>query len=216
MRRLRRQANSKRWLRRALLGLAVLVLLVLGLATLLLATNPKLLVALGHWRPPARYAVPVAGVRALDLRSTWGAPRSGGRKHKGVDIFAKKGTPVVSATDGVVWSVGHNRLGGKTVWIVGEGLAAYYYAHLDDWATDLRAGDRVRRGDRLGSVGNTGNARTTPPHLHFSIHPLGLSGASGVDPVPVLAEAVTFAAKEVGKAGPKPGHRRMRFRASAP
>lgn len=188
-----------------------LAVLVLGFG-ILAATDLRVATALRYWRAPDGYLVPVAGVRHADLRSTWGAARSGGRKHRGVDIFAPKGTPVVSVVDGVVWSVGTNSLGGRVVWVVGEGRAAYYYAHLDTWAPDLRAGDRVRAGDLLGTVGNTGNAKTTPAHLHFAVHRVGLRGALGVDPVPVLHGARTVRATEVTRAGPRPGHVRHAHR----
>ena len=126
--------------------------------------------------------LPVHGATPADIRSSFGAPRDGGRReHEGVDIFAKHGTNVLAAADGIVSSVGTNRLGGKVVWVWrplrGE---AHYYAHLD--AQHVAAGTRVRTGDPIGTVGNTGNARTTVPHLHFGIY---ASGAA-VDPLPYL------------------------------
>lgn len=192
----RRPRPQPGWLHR--LGLAGVVVLSTSCAAALLlaAVNPRLVMALGYARPPTRYVVPVAGVAAAALRSTWGAPRSGGRRHRGADIFAKRGTPVVSAVDGVVWRVGTNPLGGKVIWIVGEGGAAYYYAHLDTWRPGLRAGDRVVAGGLLGTVGNTGNARTTPAHLHFAVEPITLFGISAIDPVPVLRDARTVSPAE--------------------
>lgn len=195
MSRLRR---TLRLLARHLAVTALSLVLVAGAGVLgLAAWHPRLVLALGYWRPPDRYVVPVAGIRAADLRSTWGAPRSGGRRHAGVDIFAKPGTPVVSATDGVVWSVGTNSLGGRVVWVVGEGRAAYYYAHLRDWRPGLRRGDRVRAGEPLGTVGNTGNARTTPSHLHFGVYRLSPLGRRGVDPVPLLGGGATISTRDV-------------------
>lgn len=129
--------------------------------------------------------VPVEGVRADDVRSTWHAPRSGGRQHQGADIFAPKGTPVISATPGAVVRVGVDSLGGNVVWVVGPGPALYYYAHLDDWG-DVRAGQTVRAGTVLGFVGNTGNARTTPSHLHFGVYRWKVFRVKAVDPVPLL------------------------------
>ena len=162
--------------------------------------------------PPECYIVPVTGVRAADLTSTFGAPRSGGRKHKGVDIFAERGTAVVSATDGVVWRVGRNKLGGNVVWILGEGFSLYYYAHMDSWAPGLRKGVHVHAGEPLGAVGNSGNARTTPTHLHFSVTSLSLMGRRrALDPVPVLAQGRTMPAYTLDGAVQKPGsgpHRR--------
>jgi murein DD-endopeptidase MepM/ murein hydrolase activator NlpD len=113
---------------------------------------------------------PVANARPPDLKSVYGDPRDAGRRqHEGVDIFARRGTPVLSAGDGVVVRVGESTLGGRVVWVwdLSRGLRLYY-AHLDEQR--VRTGQRVRRGDVIGTVGNTGNARTTPPHLHFGIY----------------------------------------------
>lgn len=117
---------------------------------------------------------PVAGRSDRDIQSFWGDSRGGGeRQHEGNDIFAPRGTPVVAVTDGRVRSTRVTERGGKTVWLrdaEGRGLA-YYYAHLDTQL--VQEGDYVARGDTLGRVGNTGNARTTPPHLHFGIYRRG-------------------------------------------
>lgn len=135
---------------------------------------------------PLAEAFPVAGRGEKAAQSFWGANRDGGRRsHQGVDIFAPRGTPVVAATPGVVTSVGENRLGGNVVWVVEPGRRwAFYYAHLDRQL--VRAGTRVAPGDTLGLVGNTGNARTTPPHLHFGVYRTGRRGA--VDPWPFVAQ----------------------------
>lgn len=129
----------------------------------------------------ASLAFPVSGRDTRAVRSRFGAPRAAGRReHHGVDIFAPRGTPVVAAADGYVRSTRSNRLGGKVVWLRdsrrGQSL---YYAHLDSQV--VRAGMRISAGDTLGFVGNTGNARTTPPHLHFGIY-----GHGPVDPFPFL------------------------------
>lgn len=121
--------------------------------------------------------VPVEGVKPRNIADTWGAARSEGRKHQGVDIFAKRGTPVVSTTQGIVSKVGIDRLGGKVVWINGPDMSRHYYAHLDDYATQIQEGDWVEVGQVLGYVGNTGNAQNTPPHLHYGIY-LKDSGAT--------------------------------------
>ncbi len=137
-------------------------------------------------REPVAVSIPVAGLATDQLRSSWHAPRSGGRTHQGADLFASRGTPVVSATAGLVWRVGHDPLGGQVVWVLGEGHRLYYYAHLDAFAPGLERGDRVCRGDAIGRVGNTGNARTTPPHLHFGVYRVGWTGVRADDPVPWL------------------------------
>lgn len=138
------------------------------------------------WRmpPAARVAVPVQGIRARDIADTWGGPRSGGRRHQGVDIFAKRGTPVTSATRGIVVRIGDHGIGGRHVWVLGPGGERHYYAHLDGWASGLHRYQAVRVGDALGTVGDTGNARGTPPHLHYGIY--GASGA--VNPHPRLRD----------------------------
>jgi hypothetical protein len=122
---------------------------------------------------------PVAEGRPRDLQSIFGDPRDAGRReHEGVDIFAKRGAPVLSATDGVVTRVADEGLGGRVVWIwnPARGLRLYY-AHLDEQL--VSTGTRVKAGDVLGTVGNTGNARTTPPHLHFGIYE---RGRGAIDP----------------------------------
>lgn len=126
---------------------------------------------------------PVEGAKQRDIGSVFGDPRDGGaRKHHGVDIFAKKGTPITAVIDGYV-RTGTGGLGGKYIWLSGGmfglGSARYYYAHLDDFAVE--SGDKVKKGEVIGYVGNTGNARTTPPHLHFGIYAGG-----PVDPEPFL------------------------------
>ncbi|HEX6643814.1 MAG TPA: M23 family metallopeptidase [Gemmatimonadales bacterium] len=134
---------------------------------------------------------PVSGYDPGAIRSRFGADRDAGRRrHEGVDIFAPRGTPVVAAAGGLATWVGDNELGGNVVMVRdrerGEG---HYYAHLD---TQLVAeGSIVSAGDTLGLVGNTGNARTTPPHLHFGIY---LRGRGAVDPHPYLVPPDTSAA----------------------
>ena len=99
-------------------------------------------------------------------------PAARGRKHEGIDIFAARGTPVHSATEGIVLRVGANRLGGRVVWVLGPGGQRHYYAHLDRFA-DISAGLQVRAGTVLGYVGTTGNAAGTPPHLHYGVYESG-------------------------------------------
>ena len=153
-------------------------------ATYALRLQPELLRG-GRYRVAieagASVGFPVSGHSSGDIRSFWGAARDGGRRrHEGVDIFAPRGTPVVAVQGGVVSRTGETPLGGKVVWLRG-GRYAYYYAHLDSQL--VSAGRRVQPGDTLGLVGNTGNARATPPHLHFGIY---ASGAR--DPFPFLHE----------------------------
>ena len=134
---------------------------------------------------PEFVAVPVDGMRLAGLRDSWGAPRSGGRRHEGIDLFAARGTRVVSATEGIVWRIGEDPLGGRVVWVLGPAGQMHYYAHLDRQA-GRRVGDLVGVGDTLGTVGTTGNARGGPPHLHYGIY---AAGAGAIDPFPLLVSA---------------------------
>ncbi len=131
--------------------------------------------------------MPVVGVRTTELDDSWHAPRDGGaREHKGIDIFAPKGTPVVAVADGIVSYIGDQRLGGHCVWLTTDSGTSFYYAHLDHWAPGLYEGMEVQTGDILGYVGNTGNAIHTPSHLHFAIN----QNDEMVNPYPILARAV--------------------------
>lgn len=134
-------------------------------------------------------AFPVAGNGAR-IGSLWGVDRdAGARKHEGIDIFAPKRTPAVAAEDGTVIRVNENNLGGRVVWLRPKNKNyTLYYAHLDEQlATD---GQRVSKGDTIGLIGNTGNARSTPPHLHFGIYSFG----GAVDPLPFVNPTVKNAA----------------------
>lgn len=113
------------------------------------------------------------------IASFFGAARDAGvRKHEGVDVFAPRKTPVLAVTKGRVTRVNTNRLGGKVVWQRDpERNLSYYYAHLD--SQSVNSGQNVSVGDTVGLVGNTGNAITTPPHLHFGIY---ASGYGAIDP----------------------------------
>lgn len=114
--------------------------------------------------------MPVAGVSTRDLVDTWGAPRDGGRRrHRGIDIFAPRGTQIYAIADGVITYVGEQPKGGKCLWLSTEDGLAFYYAHLDRWASGIYEGMEVSAGTVLGYVGNTGNARNTPSHLHLAV-----------------------------------------------
>jgi murein DD-endopeptidase MepM/ murein hydrolase activator NlpD len=130
--------------------------------------------------------LPVVGVRSVMLDDSWHAPRDGGRVHKGIDIFAPKGTEVVAVVDGVISFIGDQKLGGHCIWLTTENGASFYYAHLDRWAAGLYEGMEVQAGDLVGYVGNTGNAKYTPSHLHFGIN----NNDEMVNPYPLLTHAV--------------------------
>jgi peptidoglycan LD-endopeptidase LytH len=117
-------------------------------------------------------AFPVAGKDTRAVQSRFGAPRdAGARSHHGIDIFAPRGTPVLAVAPGRA-SVRENRLGGKVIFLRDPSRGvSYYYAHLDSQL--VAPGAEVQIGDTIGLVGNTGNARSTPPHLHFGIYRRG-------------------------------------------
>jgi len=126
-------------------------------------------------------AYPVAGKRSK-VGSYWGASRSGGtRKHKGIDIFARKGTPVVALADGIITLKDKTPVGGKVLWLKPSNHSwSAYYAHLDKQL--VKEGQYVRKGQVIGTVGNTGNARYTPSHLHFGIY----TARGPVNPLPYV------------------------------
>ena len=136
-------------------------------------------------RLDSRLPVPVKGISRNQLRDTWGSARSHGRSHEGIDIMAERGTKVYSATEGLVADLRNNNLGGKVIWILGPSGSWHYYAHLDGHKRGLHVGDYVRKGDLIGYVGNTGNARHTAPHLHYGIY-LNGKGRGAVNPYPYL------------------------------
>lgn len=131
---------------------------------------PRAVMEISQLPVPTALPVPVKGVGPAAVADTFGAPRGQDRSHAGVDIFAERGTPVTSATRGVVTSIRESGLGGRQVWVMGPARERHYYAHLDDWTEGLASGDLVWPGDVLGMVGDTGNARGTPPHLHYGIY----------------------------------------------
>lgn len=147
--------------------------------------NPILVKRLNSLQMPNSLAIPVARVQARELQDTWGASRSRGRLHEGIDIMAPRGTKVFSATEGLIADLRNNNLGGKVVWILGPGGSWHYYAHLDGHKRGLKVGDAVKKGQLIGYVGNSGNARHTAPHLHYGIYLQG-KGRGVVNPYPYL------------------------------
>jgi murein DD-endopeptidase MepM/ murein hydrolase activator NlpD len=134
--------------------------------------------------PDVTLAMPLLEVRKKGIANTWHAPRSSDRLHEGQDIFAPRGTPIYSATRGVIFKIGENTLGGQTVLVFGPGGRLYYYAHLDGYAAQIREGDYVTTQTVLGYVGSTGNAKGTPPHLHFGVY----TANGPIDPLPLLRD----------------------------
>ncbi len=141
----------------------------------LAATLPIKVARLAGTDAVAAIPVPVYDVTVTQIDDTWGAPRPGGRGHEGVDVFASRGTPVFAAAPGYVLRAGENTLGGLNVFTIGPGGVRYYYAHLDRTALGMTPGREVTTDTVIGYVGNTGNASTTPPHLHFGMYQDGPS-----------------------------------------
>jgi hypothetical protein len=188
---------------------AVLLLAVTGLGS---AIAHKVIfyayvAQLSMQQPDNKLAMPLADVTKRQIADTWHAARGTGRLHEGQDIFAPKGTPVLSATKGFVYNIGENNLGGQTVSVVGAGGRVYYYAHLDAYAPGLAVGDRVTTRTVLGYVGTTGNAQGTPPHLHFGIY----TSNGAINPLPLLADRPTdHTAPRVTNAAPQRSTRNRR------
>lgn len=185
----------------AVLAVTLLLLVITGAADVIAG---KLLfygrVAKLYTQAPAsQIAMPLEDVSKKAIADTWQAPRGIGRLHEGQDIFAPRGTPVLSATNGYVLKRGENNLGGQTVSVISSGGRVYYYAHLDSYAPGLEVGDRVSTRTVLGFVGTTGNAQGTPPHLHFGVYTLN----GPINPLPLLtnrtAPSVTRSKPRVNK-----------------
>ncbi|PJJ60240.1 M23 family metallopeptidase [Hymenobacter chitinivorans] len=155
----------------------------------LLRVQPELLRAgrytLRIQRAPS-LGFPVKGKNDVAVASFWGADRDqGARRHEGIDIFARRGTPAVAAVSGLITRTGVTKLGGNVVWLADAQHGQHlYYAHLDKQL--VQPGQLVQAGDTLGLVGNTGNARTTQPHLHFGVY---RAGRGAVDPFPFVRHA---------------------------
>jgi murein DD-endopeptidase MepM/ murein hydrolase activator NlpD len=144
--------------------------------------------------PPKGLLIPVAGVDSRDLQDTYSQSRGSARSHDALDILAPRGTPVFAVDDGVVRKLFTSVRGGLTVYQFGlEERYCFYYAHLDGYAPGLHEGKLLRRGDLVGFVGTTGNARQDAPHLHFAVTRLDADrkwwGGTPVNPYPLLVRA---------------------------
>ena len=119
----------------------------------------------------AQLLVPVLNVRPSDLTDTYSASAQGGdRLHEAIDIMAPAGTSVIAAGPGEVEKLYSSDAGGLTIYVRSpDRQTIHYYAHLNEYAPGLKEGMRVRRGQRIGSVGSSGNADANAPHLHFAI-----------------------------------------------
>ena len=123
---------------------------------------------------------------SFHFRDTWGAPRSGGRSHRGTDVFAPMGQPVYAITSGTIQRHSSSALGGIGLYLRGDDGNVYYYAHLQSIDGGGAVGNRVEAGELIAYNGSTGNASPSAPHVHFENHP---GGGAAVNPYPWLAAA---------------------------
>ncbi len=142
---------------------------------------------------PTGLVIPVAGIKAADLVDTYKQARAGGaRVHDAMDIMAPHGTPVLAAAPGKVEKLFYSKGGGGiTVYVRSpDSRYIFYYAHLQEYAPGLSEGQVVKQGDRLGTVGSSGNASPSGPHLHFAVHRMDPQDdwhdGSPVNPYPLL------------------------------
>lgn len=156
--------------------------------------GPPVTVAEGVIVGPSGLLVPAAGVGPDQLVDTFTQARAGGaRVHDAIDIMAPAGTPVLAAAPGRLEKLFFSESGGGNTLYVrsSDGRWSYYYAHLQDYAPGLREGQKIARGQKIGTVGSSGNADPAGPHLHFAIHRMepGDSWWEGtpVNPYPLLA-----------------------------
>ncbi|HET7462892.1 MAG TPA: M23 family metallopeptidase [Longimicrobium sp.] len=149
-------------------GLALAVYLAASGREMVIAFRPRPTRVVGE---SPRLIVPVAGVRRQELRDSFGAARSGGRSHLGIDIMAREGTPVLAAATGVIVKRDSSGLGGISLYQRDlDGSTIYFYAHLSGYRAGIKEGDLVRQGDAIAYVGHTGNAQASAPHLHFGVY----------------------------------------------
>lgn len=142
---------------------------------------------------PGTLRIPVLNVRAADLSDTFLDERGGGnRLHEALDIMAPVGTSIVAAAPGTIERLFFSEAGGNTIYVRStDRKTIHYYAHLDEYAEGLKEGQRIRRGQRLGTVGHSGNAEKDAPHLHFAILRTTADAewwepANAVNPYPLL------------------------------
>lgn len=135
--------------------------------------------------------IPVAGIQANALKDTFNEARGSERHHEAIDILAPKGTQVLAVADGIIAKLFNSKPGGLTVYqFDASEKFAYYYAHLDRYAADVKEGVSLKRGDLVGYVGTSGNADPKTPHLHFAMFALGPEKqwwkGSPINPYPLL------------------------------
>jgi murein DD-endopeptidase MepM/ murein hydrolase activator NlpD len=153
------------------------------------ATTPVEMESSASYGPAsARLAMPIAGMDPAKLHSNFDEMR-GAHRHEALDIMAARGTPVMAVAQGNVAKLFNSKQGGLTVYQFDDSQTmCYYYAHLDRYASGLKEGTLLRKGDVLGYVGSTGDASAAAPHLHFAVFRLGPEKqwwkGTALDPLP--------------------------------
>ena len=163
-------------------------------APLVLVPQASAMTRLMLQSPDEQIAIPFLNMRVRDIGDSWHEARSGHRKHEGQDIFAPLGTPIYSATNGIVFQIASTPKGGKNISVLGAGSRIYYYAHLSRFAEQVKLADRVTPDTVIGYVGITGNAVGTPPHLHFGVYDY----AGAMNPLLLLANRQNLSSSRRG------------------
>lgn len=146
-------------------------------------------------QPAGGIGLPMAGLRLKDIHDTFDQNRESGRPHEATDMMAPRGAPVLAVDSGTIRKLFTSKAGGLTIYQFDLAeVYCYYYAHLDRYAEGLEEGRAVRRGDVIGYVGASGNAKPDAPHLHFAIFLLGPEKrwweGKAINPYPILIQAV--------------------------
>jgi murein DD-endopeptidase MepM/ murein hydrolase activator NlpD len=142
-----------------------------------------------------KLTLPIEGLRAEDIQDTFDQSRDGARRHEATDILAPSGTPVLAMDDGIIQKLFLSKPGGLTIYLFDDaGKYSFYYAHLNGYAAGLREGMHVKRGERIGYVGSTGNANPKTPHLHLAVFLLGPDKkwweGTPINPYPILLKTL--------------------------
>lgn len=142
---------------------------------------------------PGKLLIPVEGIKYASLSDTFKQPRGSERQHEALDIMAPKGSRVLAVADGKLVKLFNSKPGGLTIYEFDpSGTYAYYYAHLDRYADGIKEGMQLKRGDLIGYVGSTGNARADAPHLHFAVVELTPAKqwwkGTSINPYPLLGD----------------------------
>src|SRR3989344_4779444 len=147
-------------------------------------TWPIKVAKLYQQEPDTEIIMPVYGARRRQVADTWLATRDQDRQHEGQDIFAARGTPIFSGTRGYLLKFSDSAIGGNSVYIIGAGGGGYFFTHPGRFAGGPQGGPPASTRTTHGFFGDTGNAQTTPAHLHLGMY----QGEAALDPLPLLVD----------------------------